>query len=109
MLVQAGLRRTCSETTLLVFPQGGSNVSGREDNNNVYLLWKDFERTCTSINLCTPDPSSLALSARILVHEIQDLEDNLFSLQAYSHCKKSISSFHLYIFLVKVHKMNIIY
>ena len=26
MLVQAGLSRTCSETTLLVFPRGGSNV-----------------------------------------------------------------------------------
>ena len=26
MLVQAGLCRTCSETTLLVFPRGGSNV-----------------------------------------------------------------------------------
>ena len=25
MLVQVGLRRTCSETTLLVFPRGGSN------------------------------------------------------------------------------------
>ena len=27
MLVQAGLCRTCSETTLLVFPRGGSNTS----------------------------------------------------------------------------------
>ena len=26
VLVQAGLCRTCSETTLLVFPRGGSNV-----------------------------------------------------------------------------------
>ena len=26
MLVQAGLCRTCSETTLLVFPRGGSNA-----------------------------------------------------------------------------------
>ena len=28
MLVQAGLCQTCSETTLLVFPRGGSNFSG---------------------------------------------------------------------------------
>ena len=27
MLVQAGLCRTCSETTLLVFPRGGSNLT----------------------------------------------------------------------------------
>ena len=26
VLVQAGLCRTCSETTLLVFPRGGSNI-----------------------------------------------------------------------------------
>ena len=26
MLVQVGLCRTCSETTLLVFPRGGSNI-----------------------------------------------------------------------------------
>ena len=27
VLVQAGLCRTCSETTLLVFPRGGSNMN----------------------------------------------------------------------------------
>ena len=27
VLVQAGLCRTCSETTLLVFPRGGSHIS----------------------------------------------------------------------------------
>ena len=30
MLVQAGLCRTCSETTLLVFPRGGSNLISNE-------------------------------------------------------------------------------
>ena len=29
VLVQPGLCRTCSETTLLVFPRGGSNVSSK--------------------------------------------------------------------------------
>ena len=33
MLLQVGLCRTCSETTLLVFPRGGSIVS--------ILLWKN--------------------------------------------------------------------
>ena len=32
MLVQFGLCRTCSETTLLVFPKGGSNPPHCEDN-----------------------------------------------------------------------------
>ena len=30
MLVQAGLCRTCSETTLLVFPRDGSNIHDSE-------------------------------------------------------------------------------
>ena len=63
MLVQAGLCRTCSETTLLVFPQGGSNnVTGFHSvigvividdpstmEVNVFntcrkILWWNFER-----------------------------------------------------------------
>ena len=32
VLVQAGLCRTCSETTLLVFPRGGSYLEASEDN-----------------------------------------------------------------------------
>ena len=34
MLVQVGLCRTCSETTLLVFPRGGSN----DDNGKIHFV-----------------------------------------------------------------------
>ena len=36
VLVQAGLRRTCSETTLFVFPQGGSYLA--QEQNMVPLV-----------------------------------------------------------------------
>ena len=40
VLVQAGLCRTCSETTLLVFPRGGSNadLSGQKLKTNLSIL-----------------------------------------------------------------------
>ena len=37
MLVQVGLCRTCSETTLLVFPRGGSFVSMTTLTSNIDL------------------------------------------------------------------------
>ena len=36
VLVQAGLCRTCSETTLLVFPRGGSNQQYIQTNVMIY-------------------------------------------------------------------------
>ena len=36
MLVQASLCQTCSETTLLVFPRGGSNVELLSINDEMY-------------------------------------------------------------------------
>ena len=35
MTVQAGLCQTCSETTLLVFPRGGSNSGFRQDTETI--------------------------------------------------------------------------
>ena len=52
MLVQAGLCRTCSETTLLVFPRGGSFILNMNTCSNVnssvrkaddtHLLTRDY-------------------------------------------------------------------
>ena len=41
MLVQAGLCRTCSETTLLVFPRGGSYIT--EPGKHIALLYAKWE------------------------------------------------------------------
>ena len=54
VLVQAGLCRTCSETTLLVFPRGGSFVCHRNSGNMYQLaltayseaIHCKFARTC---------------------------------------------------------------
>ena len=40
MLVQAGLCPTCSETTLLVFPRGGSNLSFQVFNRELHFLYR---------------------------------------------------------------------
>ena len=53
MLVQAGLCQTCSETTLLVFPRGGSFVLrfvtieevGKEDKGNIEDLQMNQHRS----------------------------------------------------------------
>ena len=49
MLGQVGLCRTCSETTLLVFPRGGSFVTGSEpfseEEANVILDELDVKKT----------------------------------------------------------------
>ena len=38
VLVQAGLCRTCSKTTLLVFPRGGSYVSVKVQTNHLNFV-----------------------------------------------------------------------
>ena len=52
VLVQVNLCRTCSETTLLVFPRGGSNIfpiiPENSDNSSHFI---------NSFNNCPPPPS----------------------------------------------------
>ena len=59
MLVQAGLCRICSETTLLVFPRGGSNAE------NMHLLFLTKPSTNRTVQ------SQMAICLKFRIYEVE--------------------------------------
>ena len=60
MLVQAGLCRTCSETTLLVFPRGGSNSEQLSNYSKHYFLVSYYIDLNVSLKFLNRDTNSKA-------------------------------------------------
>ena len=85
MLVQAGLCQTCSETTLLVFPQGGSNQiftimlkkKHKKTNKQGFRLFDDvrFQNDCGGDRVCISGISCRLPQARNMSEFRENLQN----------------------------------
>ena len=68
MIVQAGLCRTCSETTLLVFPGGGSNDNAMESS---FVKWITIAQEKSETNRAFTDEPPRGKTNNVVFEQVR--------------------------------------